>query len=202
MLRGGARLPYVVQLFRWGHGWGRWHADLTDAVNRDTKAQLIAETIRQFKIVQPSCPVFIVAQIGWLGGGGQSTRAVWTSRPWNGSYCWHPAMSPGYDLARVSPRRLSAGRWWFSGHRWTCWSWEREHDCSARSIGSSQSAREWWVFVFPAIDDARCRQETRATPNCARFAGGLEWRSLATSGQVVIWDQILLDFSGSTLCRC
>jgi hypothetical protein len=94
------RLPYIIQLFRWGHGMGRWHADLTDAVNRDTKAQLIAETIRQFKIDQPSVPVYIVAKSGGAGVvvkalerlGEQTVERV---------ILLAPAVSPGYDLARA-----------------------------------------------------------------------------------------------------
>jgi alpha-beta hydrolase superfamily lysophospholipase len=94
------RLPYVVQLFRWGHGWGRWHADLTDAVNRDTKAQLVAETIRQFKIVQPSCPVYIVAK---SGGSGVAVKALELlgEQTVERVILLAPAMSPGYDLTRA-----------------------------------------------------------------------------------------------------
>src|SRR6516162_3105777 len=58
---GAEGLPYAVELFPWGHGFGRWFADLTDVVNRDKKARLVAESIQQFRIAQPDDPVFLVA---------------------------------------------------------------------------------------------------------------------------------------------
>src|SRR5262249_11086602 len=37
---GMERLPYAVELFPWGHGLGRWLADLTDVANQDRQAEL------------------------------------------------------------------------------------------------------------------------------------------------------------------
>ena len=37
---------YTIHVFPWGLGFGRWHADLTNIINRDAQARLIAETIR------------------------------------------------------------------------------------------------------------------------------------------------------------
>ena len=31
--------PYAIQIVPWGLGFGRWHADLTNVVNRDAKAR-------------------------------------------------------------------------------------------------------------------------------------------------------------------
>jgi hypothetical protein len=94
------RLPYAILLFPWGHGMGRWHADLTDVVNRDTKAQLIAETIRRFKTVQPSDPVFMVAK---SGGSGVVVKALelLDEQTVERVILLAPALSPGYDLARA-----------------------------------------------------------------------------------------------------
>jgi hypothetical protein len=94
------RLPYAIELFQWGHGMGRWHADLTNAVNRDTKAQLIAETIRQFKRNQPSVPVFLVAK---SGGSGVVVKALelLDDQTVERVILLAPALSPGYDLARA-----------------------------------------------------------------------------------------------------
>src|SRR5271166_2451436 len=64
---------YAVQIFLWGHGFGRWHADLTNIVNRDAKARLFAETIRLFKAGQPECAVFLVAK---SGGAGVAVKAL------------------------------------------------------------------------------------------------------------------------------
>jgi Serine aminopeptidase, S33 len=94
------RPAYAIQLFPWGHGMGRWHADLTDVVNRDTKAQLIAETIRRFKTVHPSDPVFIVAK---SGGSGVVVKALelLDEQTVERVILLAPALSPGYDLARA-----------------------------------------------------------------------------------------------------
>src|SRR5271167_2643193 len=35
------KLPYAVEIFPWGHGFGRWLADLTDAANRDEQARIL-----------------------------------------------------------------------------------------------------------------------------------------------------------------
>ena len=67
--------PYSVELFPWGHGLGRWHADLTDALNRDEQARLLAESVRQYRIQQPQNPIFLVAKSGGCGRGGQGARA-------------------------------------------------------------------------------------------------------------------------------
>ena len=41
-------LPYAFHVFPWGHGLGRWFADLTNVTNRDAKAALLADAVRQF----------------------------------------------------------------------------------------------------------------------------------------------------------
>jgi hypothetical protein len=94
------RIPYVIQLFPWGHGMGRWHADLTDVVNRDAKAKLIAEAVRQFKRVQPNDPVFLVAK---SGGSGVVVKALelLDEQTVERVILLAPALSPGYDLARA-----------------------------------------------------------------------------------------------------
>ena len=104
-------LPYAIQLFPWGHGFGRWHADLTNVANRDAKARLIAETIRRYK-AEPARR----SRSSW--SPSRAARASW-SRP---SSCWMnstvervvllaPALSPAYDLtARPSRRPPRDGR--------------------------------------------------------------------------------------------
>jgi hypothetical protein len=94
------RPSYAIQIFPWGHGMGRWHADLTDVVNRDTKARLIAETVRRFKTVQPSDPAFIVAK---SGGSGVAVKALelLDEQTVERVILLAPALSPGYDLARA-----------------------------------------------------------------------------------------------------
>lgn len=91
------RPPYAVRVVRWGLGFGRWHADLTDVANRDAHARRLAEAIRLHKETHSKCPVFLVAKSGGTGivvkclellDGDAVERAVLLA----------PALSPNYDL--------------------------------------------------------------------------------------------------------
>src|SRR5947209_12216409 len=66
-----ARLPYAVERFAWGHGFGRWHADLTGLADGGRDAERVAEAIRRFRAAHPGEPVFLVAKSGGAG------PAVW-----------------------------------------------------------------------------------------------------------------------------
>ncbi len=97
---GAEKLPFVVKVVPWGHGFGRWHADLTNAENRDTKAKLIADEVNAFRAEKPGAPVFLVGKSGGTGlvvkalealGEGAVDVAVLIS----------PALSPRYDLTRA-----------------------------------------------------------------------------------------------------
>jgi hypothetical protein len=94
---GAERLPYAIQLVPWGHGFGRWYADLTSAANRDAKARLIADTIKHFKTECPNDPIFIVAK---SGGSGVVVKALeQLDRPMVERVVFlAPALSPAYDL--------------------------------------------------------------------------------------------------------
>src|SRR6516165_5101125 len=46
---GAEGLPYAIRVFPWGHGFGRWLADLTDVSNRDLKAAMLADAVRRFR---------------------------------------------------------------------------------------------------------------------------------------------------------
>jgi hypothetical protein len=94
---GAEGLPYAIHVFPWGHGLGRWIADLTDVSNRDDKALLLADVVRRFQSGQPGAPVFLVAKSGGSGvvvkaleqlEEGSVHRAILLS----------PALSPAYDL--------------------------------------------------------------------------------------------------------
>src|SRR4051794_31829341 len=61
---GALGLPVSVRLVRWGHGFGRWHSDLTNAANRDLKATQAAEEVRAFREEHPGAPVFLVGKSG------------------------------------------------------------------------------------------------------------------------------------------
>jgi hypothetical protein len=94
---GAARLPYAVRVVPWGHGFGRWHADLTNAANRDAKAQLVAEEVRAFRAVSPGAPVVLV---GKSGGSGVVVKALegLAEGAVDVAVLIAPALSPSYDL--------------------------------------------------------------------------------------------------------
>jgi hypothetical protein len=94
---GAERLPYEIQLFPWGHGFGRWYADLTNAANRDAKAQLVADTIARYKTDYPDNPVFLVAK---SGGSGVVVKALelLSESMVERAVLLAPALSPDYDL--------------------------------------------------------------------------------------------------------
>ena len=72
-----AGLNYAIHVFQWGHGFGRWFADLTRVSNRDLKAALLAEGVRQFRTSQPDAPVFLIAK---SGGSGVVVKALGAAR--------------------------------------------------------------------------------------------------------------------------
>jgi hypothetical protein len=95
---GAEGLPYAIRVFPWGHGFGRWYADLTRVSNRDAKAALLADAVKRFRTAQPDAPVFLVAK---SGGSGVVVKALEQLKA--GSVervvLLAPALSPGYDLA-------------------------------------------------------------------------------------------------------
>ncbi len=94
------RLPHAVEVFPWGHGFGRWLADLTDVQNRDAKARAIAAMVQGFKKAQPDEPVFLV---GKSGGSGVVVKALelLDLDAVERVILLAPALSPRYDLTRA-----------------------------------------------------------------------------------------------------
>jgi hypothetical protein len=97
---GAEGLPYAVELFPWGHGFGQWYADLTDEANRDQQARLVAEAVRRYRADQTGDPVFLVAK---SGGAGVVVKALelLDDDSVERVVLLAPAVSPGYDLARA-----------------------------------------------------------------------------------------------------
>jgi len=97
---GAEGLPYAVELFPWGHGFGRWYADLTDEANRDQQARLVAEAVRRYRADRSGDPVFLVAK---SGGAGVVVKALelLDADSVERVVLLAPALSPGYDLARA-----------------------------------------------------------------------------------------------------
>jgi Serine aminopeptidase, S33 len=94
---GAAKVPHSILVFPWGHGFGRWLADLTDVAHRDAMAQSIAESIARFKNDRPAEPVFVVAK---SGGSGVVVKALerLDEHAVERVILLAPAVSPGYDL--------------------------------------------------------------------------------------------------------
>src|SRR5690348_6090896 len=97
---GHAQLPCQIRALGWGHGFGRWHADLTDTPHLDAQAELAAHDVVEFLKEQPAAPVFLVGKSGGTGvivkalerlGDGTVEAAVLLSS----------ALSPRYDLTRA-----------------------------------------------------------------------------------------------------
>jgi pimeloyl-ACP methyl ester carboxylesterase len=94
------KLPYVVEVFPWGHGFGRWFADLTNIANRDEKARLLAEEVRRYRAERPLDPIFVIAK---SGGAGVVVKALelLDEMQVERAVMLAPALSPAYDLTRA-----------------------------------------------------------------------------------------------------
>jgi pimeloyl-ACP methyl ester carboxylesterase len=93
-------LPHVVRIAKWGHGLGRWHADLTRVENHVARAAEIAATVEEFRARKPDAPAFLV---GKSGGTGLVVRVL-ESLPEDSieaAVLVSPAISPSYDLTRA-----------------------------------------------------------------------------------------------------
>ncbi len=190
------RLPCDLAVIRWGHGFGRWFADLTDVVNRDRRAGEVAAMILGFRDEHPGEPVFLVAK---SAGAGVAVRALerLDADVVERAVLLAPALSPRYDLtaALCAVRReivvfwspldvliLGAGTWFF---------------------GTIDRVRTWGAgmvgFAVPGPDEPDT-ERAASTPSSGRCAGGREWRGSAiwagTSGPIIPGS-----CSGAS-CRC
>lgn len=95
-----AGLPHEVEVWRWGHGFGRWLADLTDSENHRRMSRALADRVARFRDRRPEGPVYLVGKSGGTGlvvwalealPEGAVDRAILLA----------PALSPGYDLSRA-----------------------------------------------------------------------------------------------------
>jgi hypothetical protein len=92
------RLYYDLTLFRWGHGFGRMLADLTDVGHCEAQSALLARLIKRLRAERPEAPVFLVAK---SGGCGVAVRALelLDDSVVERAILLAPALSPGYDLS-------------------------------------------------------------------------------------------------------
>lgn len=95
-----AGLPLGVRVVCWGHGLGRWHADLTRVENHASWASTIVEQVQEFRDRRPKAPVFL---IGKSGGTGVVVRVL-EALPADSVervVLLAPALSPSYDLTQA-----------------------------------------------------------------------------------------------------
>lgn len=97
---GSSGAPHAVRVVCWGHGFGRWHADLTNAENRDLRAREIADAVEDYRARRPGAPVFLV---GKSGGTGLVVKALerLPGDAVEAAVLLSPALSPSYDLSRA-----------------------------------------------------------------------------------------------------
>ncbi len=95
-----AGLNHAIHVLPWGHGFGRWFADLTRVANRDLQAGVLADVVRQYHARQPDSPVFLIAK---SGGCGLAVKALEQLEQHSvaRAILLAPALSPGYDLTRA-----------------------------------------------------------------------------------------------------
>ncbi len=139
---GGQAERRLVRVIPWGHGLGRWHADLTDTANHRRWSEAVAAEVVAWREHHPSAQVYLV---GKSGGAWIMVKAL-ESLPEGAveaAVLLAPALSPGYDLAPAlrAVRRevvafwspldvviLGAGTWAFG-------TIDRVHSASAGLLG-------------------------------------------------------------------
>ena len=97
---GAEGLPLEVRTLQWGHGLGRWHADLTNVANHRTQAAAIAAEVEALRASRPGAPAFLV---GKSGGTGLIVGAL-EGLPEDAvevAVLISSALSPAYDLSRA-----------------------------------------------------------------------------------------------------
>jgi pimeloyl-ACP methyl ester carboxylesterase len=92
--------PCEVRLVLWSHGFGRWHADLTDASHLARHGRELARVVERYRADHPGLPVFLV---GKSGGTAVIVQAL-ANLPDDAverAVLLAPALSPSYDLTRA-----------------------------------------------------------------------------------------------------
>ena len=193
------KLPYAVEIFPWGHGFGRWFADLTDAAqSRRARHELLAESVRRYKAERPIGSGFPRRQVGRRGGCGQGARAARRAASGAGGAACAGAFAGVRPVVRPPRRTPRAGCFLVTARR--------VHSGNGNEgIRNSRSRADRWCGngrVSRAGNGRKAeRKQWRAnTTNCARFAGGRGWRPRSISA--VISERIVPYFCGNTWCRC
>lgn len=97
---GDLGVPHTVRVVSWGHGLGRWHADLTNVGNHGARAGEIAAEVLAFRARHPGGSVFLV---GKSGGTGVVVKALESlpAESVEAAVLLSSALSPTYDLTQA-----------------------------------------------------------------------------------------------------
>ena len=92
--------PELVRAVPWGHGWGRWHADLTNIPNQRAGARAVADRVLAWREAHPDRPAYLV---GKSGGTGIAVGALelLPAGSVEAAFLLAAALSPTYDLTRA-----------------------------------------------------------------------------------------------------
>ena len=95
-----AGLAHEVRVVPWGHGFGRWHRDLTNVDNHCKWADSMAAEVAAHHGSRPESPIYVV---GKSGGTGVAVRALemMPEGSVDGVVLISSALSPDYDLSRA-----------------------------------------------------------------------------------------------------
>jgi pimeloyl-ACP methyl ester carboxylesterase len=90
----------LVQPVRWGHGFGRWFADLSDVGNHQAQSRAIVEEVHAWLERYPGKPVFLVGKSGgtWIVVKALEDLPVGSIEA---VVLLAPAISPDYDLSKA-----------------------------------------------------------------------------------------------------
>jgi alpha-beta hydrolase superfamily lysophospholipase len=97
---GASGLPYAFHTISWGHGLGRWYADLTDVSHRDVKTATVAEEIRRFREAHPDDPIYLIGKSGGTAVVVKALEQV-EENTVERAILLSPALSPVYDLSQA-----------------------------------------------------------------------------------------------------
>lgn len=91
-------LPLKVEVLPWGHGFGRWYADLTDRKHHREMADRLAQRVVEYRQDRPDSPVYLVGKSGGTGLVVWALEAL-PADSVERAVLLASALSPGYNLA-------------------------------------------------------------------------------------------------------
>ena len=90
--------PQLVRAIAWGHGWGRWHADLSNVANQRAGSAAVAEQVLAWRAAHPDRPAFLVGKSGGTGIAVGALEGL-PAGAVEAAFLLAPALSPRYNLA-------------------------------------------------------------------------------------------------------